>query len=144
MPLAEETRAATQRCPVCGVSNGNVMTPLSLTGKYQLVIFEPGSILGNDGRRLISAMNVALEPLGINHRKFLVSITPGTTGLAVDPRMPSVAVFFGSVSAPTLSGDDTARLDRLLADGNLIIPVVTDLSRFAGPGSVVHRSSQWF
>lgn len=115
-------------------------TPLSLTGKYQLAVFEAGSTAGDATTRLASAMKAALGQLGVNHRKFLVLIPPGTAGLALDPRMLTVAVFFGSVSSPTLSADDSIRLDRLIADGSLIIPVVDDLTRFTAlvPASISH------
>lgn len=115
-------------------------TPLSLTGKYQLVIFESTSTAGPDTPRLLAAMNAALQQLGVNHRKFLVPVLPGTSGIAIDGKMPSVAVFFGSGALPALSADDTARLTRLLSDGNLIIPVVPDLTGFTAqvPASIAH------
>ena len=115
-------------------------TPISLTGNYQLAIFEAGSTAGDSTVRLVSAINAALQHLGVNHRKFLVPIPPGTAGLSLDGKMPSVAVYFGSDAPPTLSPDDASRLDRLLADGNLIIPVVVDLGRFTAtvPASISH------
>ena len=115
-------------------------TPLSLTGKYQLAVFESSSTAGPNSARLVSAVNAALQQLGVNHRKFLVPILPGTLGIAIDARMPSVAVFFGSGLSPVLSADDAARLARLLSDGNLIIPVVPNLGGFAAqvPASIAH------
>jgi hypothetical protein len=115
-------------------------TPLSLTGRYQLAVFEGATPVSDSPARLTAAMNAALQQLGVNHRKFLVPIPPGTTGLGLDRRMPSVGVFFGLAPSPALSVDDAARLDRLLEDGNLIIPVVADLGRFTSlvPAAIAH------
>jgi hypothetical protein len=122
------------------MGEGGVTTPLSLTGKYQLAVFESSSTAGPNSVRLVSAVNAALQHLGVNHRKFLVPILPRTSGIAIDAKMPSVAVFFGSGAPPVLSADDTARLARLLSDGNLIIPVVPNLGGFGAqvPASIAH------
>ena len=49
----------------------------------------------------------------------------------MDRHMPSVAVFFGLVPSPILSRHDIERLEHLLTDGALIIPVVADTGRFS-------------
>jgi hypothetical protein len=116
--------------------------PLSLTGKYQLVI------LGQDGdahvsecaARLVNAVRVAFAQVGVNSKKFLVCSMPGTSRSDLDRKMPAVAVFFGFVSSPTLSASDTNTLACLLADGILVIPVVADLTGFTGvvPHEIAH------
>ena len=114
--------------------------PLSLTGKYQLVIFASVSHVSDSATRLIAAMNVAFQQLGVNPRKFLVSVLPGTAGLSLDRKMPTVGVFFGQEPSPTLSADDSARLDYLLGDSHLMIPVVDDLTHFTAsvPSAITH------
>ena len=116
--------------------------PLSLTGKYQLVV------LGPEGEpqvsacisRLDNALNLAFSQLGVHTKKFLLRVMPGTSGPNMNPRMPSVAVFFGLVPSPILSRHDTERLSHLLTDGALIIPVVADTKRFSTvvPPQIAH------
>jgi len=106
--------------------------PLSLTGKYQLVIAaaESDPQVSEHAARLDRALQVAFSHLGVSARKFLISIMSGTGGASIDRRMPTVGVFFGSVPSPKLSSDDVTRLDQMLADGILIVPVVPDGTRF--------------
>jgi hypothetical protein len=106
--------------------------PLSLNGKYQLVVLGPEDEpqVSNYASRLDNALDRAFEQLGVNAEKFLVRVMPGTSGPDIDRRMPSVAVFFGFVPSPMLSQHDTKKLDHLLTDGVLIIPVVADATRF--------------
>jgi len=116
--------------------------PLSLRGKYQLVV------LGAEGdpqvsactSRLDNALNLAFSHLGVNARKFLVRVTSGTSGPDMDRKMPSVAVFFGFVPSPMLPPHDTERLNDLMTDGALIIPVVADTQRFSTlvPPQIAH------
>lgn len=44
--------------------------------------------------------------------------------------MPTVALFYGSVSPVKLAAPDIVTLNQLLADGSLIVPVVEDLTKF--------------
>jgi hypothetical protein len=108
--------------------------PLSLTGKYQLVILagESDPRLGDHISRLERALDVSFSLLGVNLKKFLVCVTPGTSGPSLDRGMPTVGVFFGSISPPRLSAQNAARLDQLLVDGSLIIPIVADTKKFTG------------
>jgi hypothetical protein len=114
--------------------------PLSLTGKYQLAIFADETHISDNVTRLTAAMNSAFQQLGVNPRKFLICVLPGTAGLSLDRKMLTVGVFFGRKPSPTLSTDDSARLDSLLADSQLIIPVVNDLTEFTGsvPSAIAH------
>ena len=107
--------------------------PLSLTGKYQLVIFaaEGDAKLGDYVSRLDRALDISFGQLGVNVKKFLVRVMSGTSASHLDRGMPTVAVFFGSIPAPRLSPPDVTRLDQLLADGSLIIPVVADTTKFS-------------
>jgi len=70
--------------------------PLSLTGKYQLVIFghEGDARVGDRATRLEGALNLAITQLGVNSRKFLVRVMPGTADFDLDRKMPAVGVFF--------------------------------------------------
>jgi len=106
--------------------------PLSLTGKYQLVVLasEGDSQLTDRVARLDRALDISFSLLGVNLNKFLVRVIAGTSGATLDRRMPTVAVFFGSTSPPRLSAQDVAMLDQLLADGSLIIPIVADATKF--------------
>ncbi len=54
--------------------------------------------------------------------------------------MPSVAVFFGFVPSPMLPPHDTERLNDLMTDGALIIPVVADTQHFSTlvPPQIAH------
>jgi hypothetical protein len=106
--------------------------PLSLTGKYQLVVLasEGDPQLADHVSRLDRALNISFALLGVNLNKFLVRVIAGTSSATLDRRMPTVAIFFGSVSPPRLSMEDTAMLDQLLADGSLIIPIVADATKF--------------
>jgi len=106
--------------------------PLSLTGRYQLVLLgatgcpRVAEIAGG----LQHALDLAFAPIGVNIGKFLVRIMPGATEPAIDRRMPSVGVFLGLTASPSLSPADAKKLDHLLDDGSLIIPVVADAHAF--------------
>ena len=104
---------------------------LSPMGNYQLVVLGPeGNAQVRDcASRLDNAVNLSFNQLGVNPSKFLIRVMSGTTSPDMNRRMPSVAVFFG-LSPPILDRHDTERLDNLLADGVLIIPVVADIMRF--------------
>jgi hypothetical protein len=106
--------------------------PVSLTGKYQLVLLaaEGDPHLGEYASRLDHALDLAFSHLGVNIEKFLIRIMSGTP-VALDRRMPTVAVFFGFVPSPKLAVEDKNRLDQLVADGGLIIPIVTDTTNFS-------------
>src|SRR5208337_210009 len=116
--------------------------PLSLTGKYQLVV------LGQNGNaevnacavRLVNAVTQAFDRLGVNPRKFLVSSTPASPGAALDRRMLAVAVYFGCVASPSLSAPDILKLNQMLGDGVLLIPVVESLAQFTSfvPQEIAH------
>jgi hypothetical protein len=110
--------------------------PLSLTGKYQLVILgqESDSRVNDCASRLRIALNLAFSQLGVNITKFLVQLLPGTAGIDLDRRMPTVAVFFGFSTSPSISTLDANRLSTLLTEGVLIIPVVESITSF---GSMV-------
>ncbi len=116
--------------------------PLSLTGKYQLVVLGQNgdSHVNECALRLVTAVSLAFTQLGVNPKKFLIHSMPGTSNPALDRRMPTVAVFFGFVSSPTLSASDTKKLCCLLADGILIIPVVENVTGFSGlvPHEITH------
>ncbi len=114
--------------------------PLSLTGKYQLVILTGVSHVSDSATRLTAAINAAFHQLGVNPRKFLIYVSPGANGLKLDRKMPTVGVFFGHEPSPMLSTDDSDRLDRLLEDSHLIIPVVSDLEHFTRsvPSAITH------
>jgi hypothetical protein len=107
--------------------------PLSLTGKYQL------SVIGQEGNqrvsdcaaRLVIAVGHACDKLGVNPKKFLVSVLPGAGDPGIDRRMPAVGVFFGFVPSPALSAADAKRLENLVSDGVLVIPVVESLTNFS-------------
>jgi TIR domain len=116
--------------------------PLSLTGKYQLVILgqEGDSRVAECATRLESALTLAFNQLGVNPRKFLIRVMPGTADFDLDRKMPSLGVFFGFAASPVLTAHDAKRLDWLLRDGLLIIPAVTDLGQFSAlvPPSIAH------
>lgn len=116
--------------------------PLSLTGKYQLVVLGAASCpqVIACASRLQHALDVAFAQLGVDIGKFLIRIMPAATDPVVDRRMPSVGVFFGLAPSPVLSIHDTDRLDQLLTDGSLIIPVVADTSAFKTfvPSPIAH------
>jgi hypothetical protein len=107
--------------------------PLSLMGKYQMVVLgaEGDPQVGKCASRLGAAISLAFSHLGVNAKKFLIHIMPGKGDPAMNRRMPSVSVFFGFVPSPTLSPHDVERLDHLLTDGALIIPVVADTEKFS-------------
>ena len=104
---------------------------LSLTGKYQLVILaaECDPHITDHTARLDRALQMAFSHLGVSANKFLIAV-PSGTGLGIDGRMPTVGVFFGSVPSPKLSSNDQAKLEDMLTDGTLIIPVVPDGTKF--------------
>lgn len=106
--------------------------PLSLTGKYQLVVLgqEGNPQVSERAGRLATAVGHAFDKLGVNPKKFLVSLTSGHGDSDLNRRMPAVAVFFGSVPSPVLSVIDTKRLEILLGDGVLVIPVVESITNF--------------
>jgi hypothetical protein len=117
--------------------------PLSLMGKYQLVVLgaQGDSQVSDCVGRLETALGLSFSYLGVDPKKFLARVMSETPG--PDRRMPSVAVFFGLVSSPSLSTDDAQRLDDLLTDGVLIIPVVADAGHFSTfvPGNLCNSSS---
>jgi len=116
--------------------------PLSIVGRYQLVLL--GSVgypaIDELSDRLVNALNIAFSQLGVNAKKFLISIRSGATTPDLDRRMPSVGVFFGLIPSPTLPAPDSTRLADLLADGTLIVPVVTDTTNFTKlvPPDIAH------
>lgn len=116
--------------------------PLSLTGKYQLVVLgQKGNAEVNASAvRLVNAVSQAFDRLGVNPRKFLVSSTPASPGPDLDRRMLAVAVYFGCVASPSLSAPEIAMLNQMLGDGVLIIPVVESLANFSGfvPLEIAH------
>ena len=107
--------------------------PLSLTGKYQLVILgqEGNPQVSEYARRLVAAVGQAFDKLGVNSKKFLVTLISGADDSEINRRMPAVAVFFGSVPSPVLSVVDATRLQIVLGDGSLVIPVVEDIANFS-------------
>src|SRR5260370_9150014 len=98
--------------------------PLSLTGKYQLVIFghESDARVTDCATRLERALHLAFSQLGVNPRKFLVRVMPGTADFDLDRKMPSIGVFFAFTTTPTLTTHDADRLDCLLRDSLWIFP----------------------
>ena len=106
--------------------------PLSLRGKYQLVLLGAAGSSSVDAcaSRLDNALKVAFAHLGVNVDKFLVRVRAGMTDPDIDRRMLSVAVYFGLTPSPSLSPSDEERLGHLLTDGSLIIPVVVDTASF--------------
>jgi hypothetical protein len=116
--------------------------PLSLTGKYQLVLFGPAGDpeLGKNTARLDRALNIAFSLLGVNFKKFLVHVTSDAGGPDLDRRMPSVTVFFGLNPSPVLSSPEQKRLAEIITDGALIIPVVADITDFSKlvPPEIAH------
>jgi hypothetical protein len=118
-----------------------VTIPLSLTGRYQLVVLGAAcQQVMQCTSRLQNAVNVGFAHLGVNAGKFLVCLTPDATDQTMNRRMLSVGVFFGLTPLPALSVCDTERLDRLVADGSLVIPVVADAGRFSTfvPSQIAH------
>lgn len=115
--------------------------PLSLTGKYQLVVLgqEGDPQVSDSAARLVRAVGHAFELRGVNPRKFLVHSTPAA-GLDLDRKMPAVAVFFGFDPSPSLSISDAKRLTDLLNDEILIIPVVPSITAFSTlvPNEIAH------
>jgi hypothetical protein len=111
-------------------------------GKYQLVVLGPegNTQVSECASRLDAAINVAFSHLGVNAKKFLVHIMSGKSDPDMNRRMLSVAVFFGFVPSPVLSSQDIQRLDNLITDGALIIPVVADTGRFSTlvPSQIAH------
>jgi hypothetical protein len=65
---------------------------------------------------------------------------PGTADFDLDRKMPSVGVFFGFTTSPTLTIHDAGRLNWLLRDGLLIVPVVADIGQFSAlvPPQIAH------
>jgi TIR domain len=119
-----------------------VTIPLSLTGKYQLVVLgapDCAQVI-ECASRLQNAVNSAFAQLGVNAGKFLVRIMPGATSQVIDRRMLSVCVFFGLTPSPALSDADTRTIDELVADGSLIVPVVADKTAFSAsvPSQIAH------
>ena len=106
--------------------------PLSLRGKYQLVLLGAAGSSSVDAcaSRLDNALKVAFAHLGVNVDKFLVRIRAGMTDPDINRRMLSVSVYFGLTPSPSLSPSDEERLGHLLTDGSLIIPVVVDTASF--------------
>lgn len=64
--------------------------PLSLRGRYQLVVLGPeGDPQVRDcASRLDNALNFAFSHLGVNPKKFLVRVMSGTSGSDMNRRMP--------------------------------------------------------
>jgi hypothetical protein len=106
--------------------------PLSLTGKYQLVVLgqEGNPQVSEYARRLATAVGHSFDKLGVNPKKFLISLMSGVDDSDINRRMPAVGVFFGSVPSPVLSDTDAKRLEILLGDGALVIPVVESITNF--------------
>ena len=106
--------------------------PLSLTGKYQVVILgqESDPRVTECASRLRIALNLAFSQLGVSFNKFLVELLPWAAGIDLDRRMPTVAVFFGFSPSPSISTRDANRLATLLTEGVLIIPVVENITSF--------------
>lgn len=105
---------------------------LSLTGKYQLVVLghDEDPVVCEFSARLVAAVGRAFDQLGVN-KKFLVSMMPGSGAPDINRRMPAVAVFMGLVQSPRISGIDEKRLEILLNDEALIIPVVESVANFS-------------
>lgn len=116
--------------------------PVSLTGKYQLVVFgqEGSSEVTTYASQLVNAVGQAFDRLGVNAKKFLVPSTPATPGPDLDRRMLAVAVYFGCVPSPSLSAPETTMLNQLLGDGTLIIPIVESIVNFSDfiPQEIAH------
>ena len=95
--------------------------PLSLRGKYQLVVLGPESNpeVSEYAARLDIALNLAFSHLGVNAQKFLIRVMSGASDPNMDRRMLSVAVFFGLMPSPVLPRHDTERLDHLIGIVNL-------------------------
>jgi hypothetical protein len=106
---------------------------MPLQGTYQLIVLGPEGYpqVGACTARLDAALTLAFSQLGVNTRKFLIRMASGVDTPEIDRRMPSIGVFFGFVDAPTLPRIDAERLDLLLSDGVLIIPVVENTARFS-------------
>jgi hypothetical protein len=115
--------------------------PPSLMGKYQLVVLGPEGDrqVKECSNRLDHSLKLAFNQLGVNPKKFLTHVMSGIADPGMNRRLPSVAVFFG-LSSPKLDRHDTERLDYLLTDGVLIIPVVADMAHFGSqvPGQIAH------
>ena len=103
--------------------------PVSLTGKYQLVVLgqEGSPRVAEQAGRLAGAVSAAFDRLGVNPKKFLVVVPQDRP---VDKKMPVIGVFLGLVPSPELSPAASDRLRELLEDGALVIPVVDDLAGF--------------
>ena len=116
--------------------------PLSLTGKYQLVVLgqEGNAEVNACAARLVDAVSRAFHLLGVNPGKFLMRSTPGNPGTARDRRMLTAGVYFGCVASPSVSAADATVLGHLLEDGALIIPVVESITHFTRfiPPEIAH------
>jgi len=117
-------------------------TSVSLAGQYQLIVLghETDSWVAQCTARLDGALATGFAHLGDNPKKFLAQFQSGDATRVVDRKMPSVGVFFGRVKSPRLPAADTNRLQDLMADGNLIIPVVQEIDYFTElvPADIVH------
>jgi hypothetical protein len=111
-------------------------------GKYQLAVLgKAGSPeVAEYAARLETALNIAFAQLGVDIKKFLVRVMSGVVDPDLDRRMPTVAIFFGVTPLPVLAPVDEGRLDTLLADGTLIIPVISDIGSFGSlvPSKINH------
>src|ERR1700733_806762 len=105
--------------------------PIALTGKYQLAILgDAGSTAVVEwGSCCLGAVRQAMDTLGVNSKKFLVSSLPGSAA-ALDQKMPAVAVYCGLVPAASFQTDDEAILGHFVSNGYLVVPVVTDLNSY--------------
>lgn len=116
--------------------------PLSLTGKYQLVVLgQAGSSeVTASSSRLVNAVSHAFDQLGVNPRKFLIASTPAAPATSLDRRMLTVAVYFGLTPSPVLPVPDATKLTELLEDGILIVPVVENIANFSRfiPSEIAH------
>lgn len=116
--------------------------PLSLTGKYQLVVLgQKGNAEVNAlAARLVNAVGQAFDRLGVNPKKFLVPSMPDSPGPDLDRRMLTVAAYFGCVASPSLSAAEIDMLNQLIGDGVLVIPVVESLVDFGNfvPQEIAH------
>ncbi len=124
-----------------GASGAGPAPPLSLQGSYQLVTLsaEGDTSAARYAADLERALATAMRHIGVNATKMLAHLG-SQDDVKLDRRLPAVAVFFGTLAGPILSCQDSARLDRLLDDGTLIIPVVEDIDQFDTmvPGAISH------
>jgi hypothetical protein len=109
-----------------------MIVPVSLTGKYQLFILGDSNdtVVAEWSARCISAVRQAIDALGVNSKKFLVSAGPGSPAGTLDPKMPTVAIYCGLTPTTKFAADDETFLSQLTANGYLVIPVVNTLDSY--------------